>query len=988
MLSLSSLVRPRKEVLESTLDESIFAANLGTMLQGTAPPVYGDPAEFFSRTHPSSGLKALLNLCLGRLAGAQPDAPPIIRIDTNLGGGKTHNLIALSHAVQGGLDAGSAERLLSPPVRQTLGSMPGVRLAAFVGTDHGVSASESTMWGLLANQLGGASGYAVVRPDDVGRTAPGTATLAELLGNEPNLIVVDEIAQYLQKADGVEVGNGTLADQTLTFLMALCEAAAQVQRTVLVLTTTQDSSVFSSSTEKVVALMIRVQEITGRQAYLIQPSAEEDLPSILSRRLFEHVDRSNIADIATSYAEALTAAEQRWESGLPSELAPVRLASRMHETWPFHPELIVLLDKRLSTNPYFQRTRGALRLLARTIQLLWQNGAASASAIHPHHLDLADGVIIRPQLTQALQQPQMEAVARADVANENEHEPSRADLIDKRYDASCIRHAATTCFVHSLHLGAAMTQGHTLATTLEPSTDPDILLDGWTRLVREAWYLHQDSEGFRFKTEPSLTKMVVDRTNEVRSSQARSAAQELLENLFASSSSTGNVRRMYLNEKAPDNLAQINICVFGWAQFEGERGVVDYNSPPQVILDHWNQLDSGGQRRYLNHMVFIAPNARYYDRMLRALQRRIALDTLVQDGSITERLSPDVLGDLRDRCNKQQLEARVAVANVMNLCWYPVANDKLELVELTVDSKARAERNQTEVIFEQLRERGKLLTADSPPMDPARLKQMLGQRLSRSITIRGMQEFMASSGSSHMLLDSGQLRAVIQNGIRMEVWDCQRSNGDWVDKLDLDSFSLGEGDSLHLPGTKPEPCPQCGRQPCVCDEPVACPECGEHPCACSKPPPTREFQSTRVPAEAIEDVFAQAQDASATRMEELILEWDAEQDAALRCVAKVLQTLAQVRIHPNIDPSLSVDLETETAGKVFTLKMTCSAPQAQMMEESLKAILRQGEGTACTTRIVFAFPASTSVEGNEKRTIQDAVRGTMVSRSLTVLKTA
>ena len=533
-----------------------------------------------------------------------------------------------------------------------------------------------------------------------------------------------------------------------------------------------------------------------------------------------------------------------------------------------------------------------------------------------------------------------------------------------------------------------MTQGHTLATTLEPGTDSDILLDGWTRLVREAWYLHQDSEGFRFKTEPSLTKMVVDRTNEVRSSQARSASQELIENLFASSSSTGNVRRMYLNEKAPDNLAHINICVFGWAQFEGERGVVDYSSPPQVILDHWSQLDSGGQRRYLNHMVFIAPNARYYDRMLSALQHRIALDTLVQDGSITERLSPDVLSDLRDRCNKQQLEARVAVANVMNLCWYPVANDKLELVELTVDSKARAERNQTEVIFEQLRERGKLLTADSPPMDPARLKQMLGQRLSRSITIRGVQEFMASSGSSPMLLDAGQLRKVAQNGIRMEVWDCQRSNGDWVDKLDLDSFSLGEGDSLHLPGTKPEPCPQCGRQPCVCDEPVACLECGEHPCVCSRPPPTSEFRSTRAPAEAIEDVVAQAQDASAIRMEELILEWDAEQDAALGCVAKALHTLAQVRIYPNIDPSLSVDLETETDGKVFTLKMTCSEPQAQMMEESLKAILRQGEGTACTTRIVFTFPALTSVAGNEKQTIQDVVRGTMVSRSLTILRTA
>jgi len=46
MSGLSSLVRPCKEVLESTLDESIFAA----------PPVYDDAAEFRSCLHPTSGL--------------------------------------------------------------------------------------------------------------------------------------------------------------------------------------------------------------------------------------------------------------------------------------------------------------------------------------------------------------------------------------------------------------------------------------------------------------------------------------------------------------------------------------------------------------------------------------------------------------------------------------------------------------------------------------------------------------------------------------------------------------------------------------------------------------------------------------------------------------------------------------------------------------------------------------------------------------------
>ena len=59
---------------------------------------------FFAGTYPSGGLRTLLSEVFGRLSGVRPEAPPIIRLETNLGGGKTHNLIAAYHVAKRGLN--------------------------------------------------------------------------------------------------------------------------------------------------------------------------------------------------------------------------------------------------------------------------------------------------------------------------------------------------------------------------------------------------------------------------------------------------------------------------------------------------------------------------------------------------------------------------------------------------------------------------------------------------------------------------------------------------------------------------------------------------------------------------------------------------------------------------------------------------------------------------------------------------------------------
>src|SRR5271170_3433667 len=114
MESLYERVSPRDDVLSGELTEAKFAASLEEVAAGTAPETYRDAGIFFAGTFPSGGLRTLLNEALGRLGGGKPDGASVIRLETSLGGGKTHNLIALYHAAARKLPADLAGEFMDP----------------------------------------------------------------------------------------------------------------------------------------------------------------------------------------------------------------------------------------------------------------------------------------------------------------------------------------------------------------------------------------------------------------------------------------------------------------------------------------------------------------------------------------------------------------------------------------------------------------------------------------------------------------------------------------------------------------------------------------------------------------------------------------------------------------------------------------------------------------------------------------------------------
>src|SRR5262249_30598009 len=161
------VVTPHRDVATGQYQQAEFAADLHQVWRDEAEDEYGKPEEFFRRTFLTEGLRDLLLNASKRLNGSGGD--PVVQLQTNFGGGKTHSLIALYHLAAGYEPSelpGVGEMLASaglkgPPESRRVvlvGQMlsPGERRQKPDGT------MVQTIWGELAWQLGGAEGYSLV----------------------------------------------------------------------------------------------------------------------------------------------------------------------------------------------------------------------------------------------------------------------------------------------------------------------------------------------------------------------------------------------------------------------------------------------------------------------------------------------------------------------------------------------------------------------------------------------------------------------------------------------------------------------------------------------------------------------------------------------------------------------------------------------------------------------------------------------------------
>ncbi|MDE3090299.1 MAG: ATP-binding protein, partial [Chloroflexota bacterium] len=385
---------PHEDIRKGQLAEAVFAANLWSAAQGTAPEVYLDPEAFFQKSYLTIGLKNVLSKVTRALSGESDSGDRIISLQTSFGGGKTHILIALWHLAK------HADTIRKSTACKELrdaigGQLPKKACNVAVFTHQTCDAIQGrktkegvhtrTLWGELALQLGGKELYAKIAENDQSRTVPQGLFTEILREAAPCLILIDELADYCVGASAVSVGNTTLADQTISFIKQLTQAVSDVKNAVVV-ATLPASHLEVAGSEKGQDILQGLEKRFGRMGADVKPVADEEIFEVVRRRLFEDLgDPTEHAKVATAYM----AMYRQHEKELPSDATKAAYKARITSAYPFHPETIDALYLRWGGHPDFQRTRGVLRLLASVVGDLWQkreNATQSQPLIQPCHI--------------------------------------------------------------------------------------------------------------------------------------------------------------------------------------------------------------------------------------------------------------------------------------------------------------------------------------------------------------------------------------------------------------------------------------------------------------------------------------------------------------------------------------------------------------------------------------------------------------------------
>ncbi|MEX2662439.1 MAG: DUF499 domain-containing protein [Vicinamibacterales bacterium] len=511
------VVTPHRDVATGNYMQAEFAADLAQVQQGVATTEYQDPIEFFRRTYITEGLKDLLHGALLRIAGKGGD--PVIELQTNFGGGKTHSMLALYHLFSG-VESSRLEGL-EPVLKESgVARAPKANRAVLVGTalspGQVVTKEDGTevrtLWGEMAWQLGGKRAYTLLAESDARGVSPGSDVLAKVLQQAaPCLVLIDEWVAYARNIiDKADCPAGTFEAQA-TFAQALTEAVKRVP-TALVIGSIPSSDIEIGGAEGKRALEV-LKNVFERVGKPWRPAAGDEGFEIVRRRLFEPIDPEAIPDRDAAIDQFLRLYRGN-PHNFPGECNEPDYRERMKRAYPVHPELFRRLYDDWSTLDRFQRTRGVLRLLAKVVHRLWVDDDHGL-VILPASVPMDDGAV-KSELTRYLHD-QWEPIISQDIDGPD----SRPFALDKQV-ANLGRYSAARRVARTLYVGTApgsdsnqpgIGAERVLLGSAQPGEALGTFTDALRRLSDEGQNIHQDGNRYWVSSKPNLNRTVEAKAN-------------------------------------------------------------------------------------------------------------------------------------------------------------------------------------------------------------------------------------------------------------------------------------------------------------------------------------------------------------------------------------------------------------------------------------------------------------------------------------------
>ena len=638
------VVSPHRDVASGRYQQAEFAADLWQVHIGEGADEYKKPVEFFRRTFLTDSLKQLLIGAIRRLSADGGD--PVIQLQTNFGGGKTHSMLALYHLFSGtkpsellGIEAVMKEAEIA--------ELPGVKRVVLVGNkiSPGNPAKKEdgtlvhTLWGEMAWQLGGRGAYDRIRADDEKATSPGDV-LRDLFNDYgPCLVLIDEWVAYARQLhDQGDLPAGNF-ETHFTFAQALTESAKLAKNCLLVVSLPASDTVGSPHTQaddvevggrRGREALDRLRNAIGRVESSWRPASAEEGFEIVRRRLFEPLIEQSQFVARDTVAKAYFDCYRGQHREFPPECRDAEYEGRLKAAYPIHPEVFDRLYTEWSTLVKFQRTRGVLRLMAAVIHSLWEKGDRNP-LIQPANIPI-DDPRVQFELTRYLSD-NWTPIIEKDVDGPNSL-PLRIDgEVPNLGKFSACRRTARTVYLGSAPGSTVSNRGiedrRIKLGCVMPSESAALFGDALRRLSGAATYLYQDGARYWYSTQPTVTKVAEDRTEQLKADPDK-VNHELDERLRADLRNQGDFAKIHAlpqsGQDVPDDF-DARLVVLG-AEYPHSR---DAGSAAEIAAKSILETRGSAPRLYRNTLVFMAADKTRLQDLDDAIRRYLAWQSILDE---------------------------------------------------------------------------------------------------------------------------------------------------------------------------------------------------------------------------------------------------------------------------------------------------------------------------------------------------------------------
>jgi hypothetical protein len=576
-------------------------------------------------------------------------------------------------------------------------------------------------------------------------------------------------------------------------------------------------------------------KILNRKMQPIEPVKSQDAPYILKKRLFDFINPQTAETTAKAYTQLYT------DMKAPNRYGTIEYQNRIKETYPFHPELIDTLYERLSTLPDFQRTRGALRLLAHVINHIWKTKETDCLLIQPFHVDLSVPEIVQELTIRLKEEKYVNAIASDVYAHGGRKAKAQQkdDDYKSHFQAPLFRRTCNTIYLYSLTGAKEEAKGidtDTLITTLATPVKPDHIQYYRDQILPAIadnfWYIEPIGNRYVFKKEPTENRIIDQESQNIPTSKITKTIQTKLQELFTTKGKTHFSIEIFPNDPsaiADDTTLKIAIL----NPLLGHTIPSEQNVPENITQFILNRDSRGNLRAYRNNTFLLAARNGTWENLKDSAARLEVAKSLAEDPE-KYGIPHDKKKNLQQKVTTYEATVNDAVRASFTYIIYATRGGKIEAKSFRPSGYGTAQPGQ-EILWHVLA--NVLHRVTENPLDPEYAKTEAWPAQTTETTTRAIYENIHKKAGIVLPENQSLFETTLLEGIKRGTWVLIQQGKVYAPENPPNRVIISSDSRLLLPE-------EAGKQGITDPRGHLCPNCQTWPCQCTKTTPQQPTMTT------------------------------------------------------------------------------------------------------------------------------------------------